>query len=71
MMFFKRLFVCYYRFQHHIGIGDMPVFMSMGMLLFAVYLYLTAISIGVSFFLENVIDNQAVIGLKALSCCIS
>lgn len=57
MMFFKRLFVCYYRFQERIGNGEMPVFKSMGMLLFAVYLYLTTISIGVSFFWENVIGD--------------
>lgn len=69
MMFFKRLFVCCYRFQERIGNGDMPVFISMGMILFAVYLYLTDISIGVSFYLENVIGNQAVIGLKTLSFC--
>ena len=69
MMFFKRLFVCCYRFQERIGNGDMPVFISMGMILFAVYLYLTDISIGVSFYLENVIGNQAVIELKTLSFC--
>lgn len=69
MMFFKRLFVCCYRFQERIGNGDMPVFMSMGMLLFAVYLYLTTISIGVSFYWENIIGNQAVIGLKTQMFC--
>lgn len=68
-MFLKRLFVCCYRFQERIGNGDMPVFISMGMILFAVYLYLTGISIGVSFYLENVIGHQAVIGLKTLSFC--
>ncbi|WP_290396160.1 hypothetical protein, partial [uncultured Duncaniella sp.] len=61
-MFFKRLFVCCYRFQERIENGDMPVFMSMGMILFAVYLYLTGISIGVSFIWEKVIGNQPVIG---------
>lgn len=69
MMFFKRLFVCCYRFQERIGNGDMPVFMSMGMILFAVYLYLTSISIGVSFIWEKVIGNQPVIGLKSLMLC--
>lgn len=68
-MFLKRLFVCCYRFQERIGNGDMPVFISMGMILFAVYLYLTGISIGVSFYLENVIGHQAVFGLKTLSFC--
>lgn len=69
MMFFKRLFVCCYRFQERIGNGDIPVFMSMGMILFAIYLYLTSISIGVSFIWEKVIGNQPVIGLKALMLC--
>lgn len=69
MMFFRRLFVCCYRFQERIGNGDMPVFMSMGMILFAVYLYLTSISIGVSFIWEKVIGNQPVIGLKYLMLC--
>ena len=68
-MFFKRLFVCCYRFQERIGNGDIPVFMSMGMILFAIYLYLTSISIGVSFIWEKVIGNQPVIGLKALMLC--
>lgn len=68
-MFFRRLFVCCYRFQERIGNGDMPVFMSMGMILFAVYLYLTSISIGVSFIWEKVIGNQPVIGLKYLMLC--
>ncbi len=69
MMFFKRLFVCCYRFQERIENGDMPVFMSMGMILFAVYLYLTGISIGVSFIWEKVIGNQPMIGLKSLMLC--
>ena len=69
MMFFKRLFVCCYRFQERIGNGDMPVFMSMGMILFVIYLYLISISIGVSFFLENVIGNQAALDLKTLTFC--
>ena len=69
MMFLKRLFVCCYRFQERIGNGDMPVFMSIGMILFAVYLYLTGISIGVPFIWEKVIGNQPVIGLRSLMLC--
>lgn len=69
MMFIKRIFVCCYRFQKRIGNGDMPVFMSMGMILFAIYLYLTSIAIGVSFYWKNVIGNQAAIGLKAQIFC--
>ena len=42
-MFFKKLFVCCYRFQEHVGNGDKTVLVSMGMILFAVYLYLTSI----------------------------
>ena len=67
MMFFKKLFVCCYRFQIRVGNGDMPVSMSMGMILFAIYLYITSISIGVSFYWQNVIGNQSAIGLKTLS----
>lgn len=69
MMFFRKLFVCCYRFQVRFGNGDMPVFMSMCVILFAVYLYLTSISIGVSFYWKNVIGNQAAIGLKAQISC--
>lgn len=69
MMFFRKLFVCCYRFQVRFGNGDMPVFMSMCMILFAVYLYLTSIAIGVSFYWKNVIGNQAAIGLKILMLC--
>ncbi|ROS81882.1 hypothetical protein EEL35_04020 [Muribaculaceae bacterium Isolate-042 (Harlan)] len=69
MMFFKKLFVCCYRFQIRVGNGDMPVSMSMGMILFAIYLYITSISIGVSFYWQNVIGNQSAIGLKTLSFC--
>lgn len=68
-MFLKRLFICCNRLQERIGNGDMPVFMSIGMILFAVYLYLTGISIGVSFIWEKVIGNQPVIGLKSLMLC--
>lgn len=69
MMFFRKLFVCYYRFQVRFGNGDMPAFMSMCMILFAVYLYLTSIAIGVSFYWKNAIGNQAAIGLKSLMLC--
>lgn len=68
-MFLKRLFVCCYRFQKRIGNGDMPVFMSMGMILFAIYLYLTSIAIGVSFYWENVIGYQAMIEHKTQMLC--
>lgn len=69
MMFLKRLCVCYYCFQERIGNGDMHVFMSMGMLLFAVYLYLTSISIGVSFYWVIIMGNQAALELKTLPYC--
>ena len=65
----KKIFVCYYRFQERIGNGDMPVVMSMGMILFAFYLYLTGISTGISFFWVNVMNNQAVLYLKILTFC--
>ena len=69
MNLLKIIFVCYYRFQERIGNGDMPVFMAMGMILFAFYLYLTGISTGISFFWVNVMDNQAVLELKTLTFC--
>lgn len=65
----QKIFVCYYRFQERIGNGDMPVFMAMGMILFATYLYLTGISTGISFFWVNIMDNQAVLDLKTLTFC--
>ena len=65
----KKIFVCYYRFQERIGNGDMPVVMSMGMILFAFYLYLTGISTGISFFWVDVMNNQAVLNLKTLTFC--
>ena len=65
----QKIFVCYYRFQERIGNGDMPVFMSMGMILFAFYLYLTGISTGISFFWVDVMDNQAALDLKTLTFC--
>lgn len=69
MMFFKKLFVCCYRFQERIGNGDKPVLMSMGMILFAVYLYLTSILVGFSFYWVNIIGNHMAIELKTLMFC--
>ena len=68
-MFFKKLFVCCYRFQERVGNGDMPVFMSMSMILFAVYLYLTSILVGVSFYWVNIIGNHMAIELKTMMFC--
>lgn len=76
MMFFKKLFVCCYRFQEHVGNGDKTVLVSMGMILFAVYLYLTSILVGISFYWVNIIGNHMSIGLKTLMfynivvCCL-
>ncbi len=67
--FLKKLFVCCYRFQTCVGNGDMPVFMSMCMILFAIYMYLTGISMGVLFYWVNIIGNHAVFGLKTLMLC--
>lgn len=75
-MFFKKLFVCCYRFQERVGNGAKPVFMSICMILFAVYLYLTSILVGISFYWVNIIGNRMTIGLKALMfynivvCCL-
>lgn len=69
MMFFKKLFVCCYRFQERVGNGDMPVFMSMSMILFAVYLYLASILVGVSFYWVNIIGNHMAIELKTMMFC--
>ncbi len=69
MMFIKKLFVCCYRFQEHVGNEDIPVFMSMGMVLFAVYLYLSSMATGVSFYWQNIIGNPAVLGHKTLTFC--
>lgn len=68
-MFFKKLVASCYRFQERVGNGDKPVFMSMGMILFAVYLYLTSILVGVSFYWVNIIGNRMAIGLKTLMFC--
>ncbi len=69
MKFLKKIFVCCCRSQERIGNGDMPVAMSMGMILFTIYIYLTAISIGVSFYLENIIGKHLVLDLKKLTLC--
>lgn len=69
MMFFKKLFACCYRFQERVGNGAKPVFMSICMILFAVYLYLTSILVGVSFYWVNIIGNRMAIGLKTLMSC--
>ena len=69
MKFLKIIFVCCYRFQERIGNGGMPVAMSMGMILFAIYIYLTSISIGVSFYWENIIGKHLVLDLKILMLC--
>jgi len=61
MMFIKKLFVCCYRFQERVGNEDIPVFMSLGMVLLAVYLYLTSIAMGISFYWQNIISNRAVL----------
>ncbi len=68
-MFIKKLFVYCYRFQEHVGNEDISVFMSMGMVLFAVYLYLTSIATGISFYWQNIIGNPAVLGYKTFTFC--
>lgn len=57
-MFFKKSFVCCYRFQERVGNGVRPVLMSMGMILLTVYLYITSILVGVSFYWVNIIGNH-------------
>lgn len=72
----QKIFVCYYRFQERLGNGDIPVFMSIGMILFAIYLYLTSISIVVSFYWDEIISRHRVFGLKYIMfyniviCCL-
>ncbi|WP_289769838.1 hypothetical protein [uncultured Duncaniella sp.] len=76
MKFLKKIFVCCCRFQERIGNGDMPVDMSMGMILFTIYIYLTAISIGVSFYWGNIIGKHLILDFKKLMlyniliCCL-
>ena len=73
----QKIFVCYYRFQERIGNGDMPVFMSMGMILFALFLYLFSVTTVVLFFFGNILGLSVLFGLKGLAlfnimlCCLS
>ncbi len=77
MKLMQKIFVCYYRFQERIGNSDMPVFMSMGMILFALYLYLFSITTVALFSFENIIGLSVLFGLKGLTlfnimlCCLS
>ena len=72
----KKIFVCYYRFQERIGNGDMPVSISMGMILFALYLYLFSLTTVALFYFGNVIGISVLFGLKSLTlfniifCCL-
>lgn len=73
----QKIFVCYYRLQERIGNGDMPVFISMGMILFALYLYLFSIITVVLFSFGNIIGTSVLFGLKSLTlfnimlCCLT
>ena len=73
----QKIFVCYYRFQERIGNGDMPVFISTGMILFALYLYLFSITTVVLFSFGNIIGSSVLFGLKSLTlfnimlCCLT
>ena len=77
MKLMQKIFVCYYRFQERIGNGDMPVFMFMGMILFALYLYLFSITTVVLFSFGNIIGSSVLFGLKSLTlfnimlCCLT
>ncbi len=77
MKLMQKIYVCYYRFQERIGNGDMPIFISMGMMLFALYLYLFSITTVVLFSFENIIGLSVLFGLKGLTlfnimlCCLS
>ena len=77
MKLMHKIFVCYYRFQECIGNGDMPVFMSMGMILFALFLYLFSVTTVVLFFFGNILGLSVLFGLKGLAlfnimlCCLS
>lgn len=77
MKLMQKIFVCYYRFQERIGNGDMPVFMSMGMILFALYLYLFSVTTVVLFSFGNIIGSSVLFGLKSLTlfnimlCCLT
>ena len=73
----QKIFVCYYRFQERIGNGDMPVFISMGMILFALFLYLFSVTTVVLFYFGNILGLSVLFGLKGLTlfnimlCCLS
>lgn len=77
MKLMHKIFVCYYRFQECIGNGDMPVLMSMGMILFALFLYLFSVTTVVLFFFGNILGLSVLFGLKGLAlfnimlCCLS
>ena len=77
MKLWKMIFVCCYRFQERIGNGDMPVFMSMGMILFALFLYLFSVTTVVLFHFGNILGLSVLFGLKGLAlfnimlCCLS
>ena len=77
MKLMQKIFVCYYRFQERIGNGDMPVFISMGMILFALYLYLFSVTTVVLFYFGNILGLSVLFGLKGLAlfnimlCCLS
>ena len=69
--------MCYYRFQERIGNGDMPVFISMGMILFALFLYLFSVTTVVLFYFGNILGLSVLFGLKDLAlfnimlCCLT
>ena len=73
----QKIFVCYYRFQERIGNGDMPVFISMGMMLFALFLYLFSVTTVVLFYFGNILGLSVLFGLKSLTlfnimlCCLT
>ncbi|WP_285827884.1 hypothetical protein [Bacteroides acidifaciens] len=72
----QKIFVCYYRFQERIGNGDLPVFISMGMILFALFLYLFSVTTVVLFSFGNILGLSVLFGLKKLTlfnimlCCL-
>ena len=77
MKLMQKIFVCYYRFQERIGNGDMPVFISMGMILFALFLYLFSVTTVVLLYFGNILGLSVLFGLKGLAifnimlCCLS
>ena len=77
MKLMQKIFVCYYRFQERIGNGDMPVFISMGMMLFALFLYLFSVTTVVLFYFGNILGLSVLFGLKSLTlfnimlCCLT